>query len=113
MVIQAGDFTINLEQCTAALRGRELRLTPEELDVLVYLAGHPESYATPRTVLATKWTANQPRKTAFLRALISLRKKLEAAEPGSRYRQTEWSVTYRFDPTAVRPSGIRIVDWRK
>jgi len=99
-MIESGDFKIDLDERTVALRGQELRLTSEEFDVLVFLVGHRQSLVTPDTMLATTWTANQVRKTEFLRALISLRKKLDATEPGQHYLRTEPWVIYRFDPTS-------------
>jgi DNA-binding response OmpR family regulator len=99
-MIESGDFKIDLDERTVALRGQELRLTSEEFDVLVFLVGHRQSLVTARTMLATTWTANRVRKTEFLRTLISLRQKLDAAGPGQHYLRTEPWVIYRFDPTS-------------
>jgi two-component system KDP operon response regulator KdpE len=98
--IRFGDFKIDLDERSVTLRDRELRLTSEEFDVLVFLASHPRSLVTPQTVVATSSTANQLRQPTFLRTLISLRKKLDAAGHGKHYLQTEPWVIYRFDPTA-------------
>jgi len=100
-MIEFGDFKIDLDGRTVTLCGQELRLTSEEFDVLVFLAGHPQSLVTPRTMLATIWTANRLRQTEFLRALLSLRKKLDAAGSGKHYLRTEPWVVYRFDPTSL------------
>jgi two-component system KDP operon response regulator KdpE len=99
-MIESGDFKIDRAKRTVTLRGEELRLSSEEFDVLVFLAGHPQRLVTPGTMLTTSWTANRLRRSEFLRALISLRKKLEAASPGKRYLRTEPWVMYRFDPTS-------------
>ena len=99
-MIESGDFKMDLVERTVTLRGRELRLTSEEFDVLVFLAGHPQNVVTPRTVLATSWPTSQLRQTAFLIALISLRNKLDVAGPDQRYLRTEPFVIYRFDPTS-------------
>ncbi|HXM09155.1 MAG TPA: winged helix-turn-helix domain-containing protein [Terriglobales bacterium] len=98
--IRFGDFKIDLDERSVTLRDQELRLTSEEFDVLVFLASHPRSLVTPQTVVATSSTANQLRQPMFLRTLISLRKKLDAAGHGKHYLQTEPWVIYRFDPTA-------------
>jgi two-component system KDP operon response regulator KdpE len=99
-MIEFGDFRIDLDQRTVTLDDQELRLTPEEFDVFVFLSNHPQSMVTPRTTLATSWTANRPRQTEFLTTLISLRKKLDAAGPGKHYLRTEPWIIYRFDPTS-------------
>ena len=83
------------------MRGRQLDLTSEEFDVFLFLAGHPQSLITPHTMLSTSWTAHWVRQTEFLRALVSLRNKLDAADPGKRYLRTEPWVIYRFDPTSL------------
>ena len=100
-IIECGDFKIDLTRRTVAMRGRVLDLTSEEFDVFVFLAGHPQSLITPRTMLSTSWTAHRVRQTEFLRALVSLRNKLDAADPGKRYLRTEPWVIYRFDPTSL------------
>jgi two-component system, OmpR family, KDP operon response regulator KdpE len=101
-MVESGDFRIELARRTVTLRGRELPLTSEEFDVLVFLAGHPQRLITPRTVLSTSGTAHQVRKAAFLRALITLREKLDAASgPGKHYLRTEPWVLYRFDPSSL------------
>jgi len=98
--IRFGDFKIDLDERIVTLRDHELRLTSEEFDVLVFLASHPRSLVTPKTMLARSSTANQLGQTKFLTTLISLRKKLDALGQGKHYLQTEPWVIYRFDPTA-------------
>jgi two-component system, OmpR family, KDP operon response regulator KdpE len=98
--IRFGDFKIDLDERLVTLRDQELGLTSEEFDVLVFMASHPRSLVTPQTMLARSSTANQLGQTKFLTALVSLRKKLDAAGHGKHYLQTEPWVIYRFDPTA-------------
>ena len=97
-IIEFGEFRINIRNRTVALCGQHLELTTAEFDVLVFLISHPQRLITPHTLLTTNWTTNHQRQTEFLRALLSLRKKLDAASPGKRYLRTEPWVVYRFDP---------------
>ena len=99
-IIESGDFRIDLLRRSVTLRGKELDLTPEEFDVMVFLAGHPQSVITPHTRLTTNWTTDRVRQTEFLRVLVSLRSKLDAAGHGKHYLRTELWVVYRFDPTS-------------
>jgi two-component system, OmpR family, KDP operon response regulator KdpE len=99
-MIESGDFKIDLAALTVTLRSQNLSLTAEEFDVLVFLAGHPQRMVTPHTMLTTSWTANRLRQTVFLRVLMSLRKKLDAAGQGKHYLKTEPWIIYRFDPTS-------------
>ena len=99
-IIESGDFRIDLAAHTVYLLGHELQLTPQEFDVLVFLAAHPQRLVTPHTVLATNWTKDPLRRTEFLKALLSLRQKLDAAASGKHYLRTEPWVVYRFDPAS-------------
>jgi DNA-binding response OmpR family regulator len=96
--LQVGDFTIDPVDRSATLRGEPLRLTSEEFDVLVFLTTHPQRWVTPQTMLATSGNSEKVHRTEFLRALVSLRKKLEAAGPGQQYLRTEPWIIYRFAP---------------
>ncbi len=100
-MIEVGDFLINTIDRTVTVQGENLRLTSEEFDVFVFLTTHPQRCVTPRTVLATNWTDHDHHQTEFLRALLSLRRKLEAVAGGRQYLRTEPWVVYRFEP---RPS---------
>lgn len=97
-IIEVGDFRVEVAERVVTLRGEELPLTDEEFDVLLYLIGHPQRCVTPRTVLATSWTRDGLHQTEFLKALMSLRKKLDAVVAGNQYLRTEPWVIYRFDP---------------
>lgn len=104
-MLRSGDFSIDLDRRSASLLGQELVLTPDEFDLLVFLAGHPRSLITPRTVLASGWSDQGVRRTELWRVLLSLRGKLNAiAGPGRQYLRTEPWVAYRFDcsPSTAR-----------
>lgn len=95
---EVGDFTINTAERTAMLRGQDLRLSSEEFDVLVFLTTHPQRCVTPHTMLATSWTSDGLHQTEFLKALLTLQKKLDAVVAGNQYLRTEPWVIYKFDP---------------
>ena len=97
-IIEVGDFSVEVGERVVTLRGEKLSLTAEEFDVLLYLIGHPQRCVTPRTMLATSWTSDGLHQTEFLKALLSLRKKLDAVAAGSQYLRTEPWVIYRFNP---------------
>jgi DNA-binding response OmpR family regulator len=99
-VIEVGDFRIDTAERAATLRGEKLALTSEEFDVLVFLTSHPQRFVTPRTILATSWTNDGLHQTEFLKALLGLRRKLEALAAGKQYLRTEPWVVYRFDPSS-------------
>lgn len=99
-VLEVGDFRIDTRRHRAMLRGEPLELTGEEFDVLVFLTTNPQRVVTPQTTLATHWTGARTHQTQFLRVLLSLRRKLEAAATGQQYLRTEPWIIYRFDPVS-------------
>jgi two-component system KDP operon response regulator KdpE len=98
-VIDVGDFHIDIPGRRVEVRHQEVRLTPKEFDVLVYLARHPDRVVTHRALLAAVWGPNSLEQTEYLRVCVGhLRKKLERDEAVPRYIVTEPWVGYRFQP---------------
>ena len=97
-VTQAGDFRINLQSREVTVRGKEVQLTQEELDLLVFLTTHPKKIITPGTRLVTKARGDRVRQTQFLRVLLQLCRKIEPDASSHHYIRTEPWVFYRFDP---------------
>ena len=79
--------------------GREVKLTPKEFDLLVYLAQHPRKVVTTRKLLGAIWGANSTEQPEYVRVFVNhLRKKLEPNVENPRYILTEPWVGYRFEP---------------
>jgi two-component system KDP operon response regulator KdpE len=98
-VIEEGDFRIDLDAHITLVRGKELKLTPKEFELLVYFARHARKVVTHRKLLAAVWGANSTEQPEYLRVFIGqLRKKIEAGFPSPGYILTEPWVGYRFDP---------------
>jgi len=98
-VIDVGDFHIDISGRRVEVRSQEVRLTPKEFDVLVYLARNPDKVITHRALLAAVWGPNSVEQTEYLRVCIGhLRKKLEPDDAVPRYIVTEPWVGYRFEP---------------
>jgi two-component system KDP operon response regulator KdpE len=95
---QAGDFKIDLDAHSVTVRGREVRLTPTEFDLLVHFARHPGKVLQHRALLGAVWGPNSTEQPEYLRVFIGqLRKKIEAGGE-QRYIVTEPWVGYRFEP---------------
>jgi len=100
-LIEVGDFRIDLAAHKVSLRDREVRLTPKEFDLLVYLARHPGKVITHRTLLSAIWGGQSTEQVEYLRVFVGqLRKKLEPEASSPRYIVTEPWVGYRFEPGA-------------
>jgi two-component system KDP operon response regulator KdpE len=77
--------------------GKDVRLTPKELDVLQYLARHPNTPVTHARLLQAIWGPDYGNEVANLRVIINqLRKKIELDPGDPRYLITEPWVGYRL-----------------
>ncbi len=98
VLIEVGDFQINLEAHSLMVRGEEVHLTPKEFELLAYMAQHPGKVITHRTLLNAVWGGQSVQQPEYLRVFIGhLRKKIET-EDSPRYIITEPWIGYRFDP---------------
>lgn len=98
-IIEIGDFRIDTAARKVTVLRREVRLTPKEFDLLVYMARHPGKVITHRTLLAAIWGGQSAQQVEYLRVFVGqLRKKLEPETSSPRYLITEPWVGYRFEP---------------
>jgi len=98
-VIEVGDFRIDTAAHRVMVRGSEVRLTPKEFDLLVFLARRPGKVVNHRTLLAAIWGGQSTEQVEYLRVFVGqLRKKLEPDASSPRYIVTEPWVGYRFEP---------------
>ena len=98
-VLEAGDFRIDIENHTVALKERELHLTPKEYDLMLHLVRHPGKVLTHRALLGAVWGGDATEQTEYLRVFIGqLRKKIEPDPSTPRYIVTEPWIGYRFNP---------------
>ena len=94
-----GEFRVDLESRRVHARGQEIRLTPKEFDLFVYMARHPNRVITHRTLLEAVWGEASQEQPEYLRVFMGqLRKKLEPDPSNPRYLVTEPWVGYRFNP---------------
>ena len=96
-VIEAGDFCVDFETRAIQVAGKEIRLSPKEFDLLVFLIRNSGKVLTHRTLLANVWGGNYTDQTEYLRVFIRhLRKKIEPDPAKPRYILTDPWVGYRF-----------------
>jgi two-component system KDP operon response regulator KdpE len=95
----AGDFRIDMDARRVHTQGREVRLTPKEFDLFVYMAKHPNRVLTHKALLEAVWGEASQEQPEYLRVFMGqLRKKLEPDPSNPRYLVTEPWVGYRFNP---------------
>jgi two-component system, OmpR family, KDP operon response regulator KdpE len=95
--IVRGDLVIDRERFRVLRGGNEVRLTPKEFELLIYLAQHPGRVLTHRTLLRAIWGPHATDQPEHLRVLVgALRKKIEPNPSSPKYILTEPWVGYRF-----------------
>jgi two-component system KDP operon response regulator KdpE len=78
-------------------RGRSVRLTPKEFDLLRYFVAHANKVLTHRELLQGVWGPDYGDQVDYLRVFVNqLRKKLERDPASPEYLLTEPWVGYRF-----------------
>jgi two-component system, OmpR family, KDP operon response regulator KdpE len=98
-VVEEGDFHVDFETRAVEVAGKEIRLSPKEFDLLVFLIRNSGKVLTHRTLLANIWGGNYTDQTEYLRVFIRhLRKKIEPDPAKPRYILTDPWVGYRFVP---------------
>jgi len=98
-LIEAGVFSIDLASRQVKVRQQEVKLTPKEFELLVYLAEHPHRVVAHRTLLGAIWGEMNTEQPEYLRVFVGqLRKKIEKDPAEPRHLLTDRWVGYRFEP---------------
>jgi two-component system, OmpR family, KDP operon response regulator KdpE len=98
-VFDVGDFLVDVEGHTVAVRGRPVRLTPKEFELLVHLARNWGRVLTHEALLAAVWGGSRAKQVEYLRVFVGqLRKKIEPDPASPCYIVTEPWIGYRFVP---------------
>src|SRR5206468_3508932 len=58
MILEAGDFRLDLGSHSVTVKGREIHLTPKEFELLAHLVRHAGRVLTHRALLAAIWGGN-------------------------------------------------------
>jgi two-component system, OmpR family, KDP operon response regulator KdpE len=98
---EVGAFRVDLQTRRVHVRGHEVRLTPKEFDLFVYLARRPNRVIEHRRLLEAVWGETAQEHPEYLRVFVGqLRKKLESNPAVPRHLATEPWIGYRFNPSA-------------
>ena len=96
------ELTIDFESRSVTVKGRPVRLTPKEFDLLRLLVANMGKPLAHRRLLQSVWGPDYGEETEYLRVFINqLRKKIEPDPRRPRYIRTEPWMGYRFDPSGM------------
>ncbi len=95
--IRLGEAEIDFQARRVSCRERQVRLTPKELDLLLYLVAHPNRAIAHRELLQAAWGPEYGDEVEYLRVFVNqLRKKIETDPSNPKYLLTEPWVGYRL-----------------
>ncbi|MDH7571676.1 MAG: response regulator transcription factor [Armatimonadota bacterium] len=93
----AGDLHVDFHRRLVTVRGKEVRLTPTEYDLLKYMVTNADRVLTHNMLLKAVWGNRYGAEPEYLRVFVSqIRRKLEDDPSQPRYIITEPGVGYRF-----------------
>lgn len=96
-VLRLGDLEIDNVRHRATRGGSELKLTPKEFELLLFLARHAGRALTHKHILTAVWGPAHTEDTQYLRVYIGhLRQKIEQHPEDPRIIITEPGVGYRI-----------------
>jgi two-component system KDP operon response regulator KdpE len=92
-----GPVEVDFDTRQVTSRGRRVRLTPKEFELLRYLVAHSNKVLTHRELLQAVWGPDYGDQVDYLRVFVNqLRKKIEANPSTPVYLLTEPWVGYRL-----------------
>jgi two-component system KDP operon response regulator KdpE len=95
--LQLGASIVDFDTRQVTARGRHVRLTPKEFDLLRYLVAHANKVLSHRQLLQAVWGPDYGDQVDYLRVFVNqLRKKIEPKPSSPVYLLTEPWVGYRF-----------------
>jgi len=103
-VLEIGDLRVDLEKHSVTVAGRRVALTPNEFELLRFLAQNEGKLLTHRMILREVWGPAYGGESHYLHVYVSqLRRKLEPDPARPRYLLTEPGAGYRLvAPLAAR-----------
>jgi two-component system, OmpR family, KDP operon response regulator KdpE len=100
--LKLGAVEVDFDTRRVTARGRGVRLTPKEFDLLRYLTGHANKVLTHRELLQAVWGPDYGDQVDYLRVFVNqLRKKIEVNPSSPVYLLTEPWVGYRLQLAAA------------
>ncbi len=95
--ITFGDVELNLQTRHVSVKGRDVRFTPKEFDLLYYFVTHPNITISHGKLLQAVWGPDYGNEIEYLHVFVNqIRKKIEPDPAHPHYLLTELRIGYRF-----------------
>ena len=95
--IARGEIVADLERHEISVRGKILKMTPTEFNLLVYMMRHAGKALSHRLILKNVWGPEYGEEAEYLRVYMGkLRQKIEIDPLKPEYLLTERGIGYRF-----------------
>ena len=96
-VLDVGDFKVDLLKRHVTIQDREVKLTPKEYDLLLFLLRNADRVLTHAIIIQSIWGPHSTHQPEYLRVLVAaLRKKIEPDPLHPHYLVTDPWVGYRL-----------------
>lgn len=96
-VLEVGDFKVDLLKRHVTIQNREIKLTPKEYDLLLFLLRNADRVLTHSIIIQSIWGSHSTHQPEYLRVLVAaLRKKIEPDPLHPHYLITDPWVGYRL-----------------
>ncbi len=97
--LKHGDLVLDLHGYKAIVAGKELEMTPKEMDLLIILADNPGKPFSREELLKAVWGFDEPAcNTRTVDEHIKrIRGKIDQYDPGRSYIETVWGIGYKFE----------------
>jgi two-component system KDP operon response regulator KdpE len=106
--LDRGGLVIDFDRRRVLIGANEIKLTPKEFELLVYLARHPNRVLPHREILIALWGERGADRPERLWALVTkVRKKIEENPGRPRYLLSEPWIGYQLVTTAPRHRAVR------
>jgi two-component system KDP operon response regulator KdpE len=100
-IFRSGDLAVDLVRRHVTVKGKEIKLSAKEYDLLKLLVAHAGKVLTHQFLLRELWGRADPDSAQYLRVYVRmLRRKLEENPTQPRYLLTETGVGYRLSAPA-------------
>jgi two-component system KDP operon response regulator KdpE len=104
--LMLGSIEVDFDTRQVNVRGRQVRLTPKEFELLRYLVAHANKVLSHRELLQAVWGPDYGDQVDYLRVFVNqIRKKIEARPSTPTFLLTEPWVGYRFRLPAEAHTG--------